>query len=96
MSDRPKPKIFAEPKRHLVVPMPRPGQATVRLDGHQLRIRSCPTCKLYSTIPVCPLCGTETVTSTPDEASLGREQPTLRRGQRPARGLAEGPVSDGE
>ncbi len=80
-----KPKIITDPELHLVIPMPRPGLGTLRVDGHLLRVRHCPTCKLHSTIQVCPLCGTPTETSTPNEESLHRDDaPTLRRGRRPA------------
>lgn len=85
--DKPLPPIVTEAAKHLVIPMPRASQATLRVDGHLLRIRSCPRCKLNSTLPVCPLCGMETVTSTPTEESLKRDAPpvSLTRGRRPER-----------
>ena len=93
MPDKKLPPIVTEAARHLVIPMARTGQATLRVDGHQLRIRKCPRCSLNTTFPVCPLCEMETTTGTPDEASLNRDAApvSLTRGRRPER-LPSSPV----
>jgi hypothetical protein len=88
MADKPLPPIVTQAARHLVVPMPRAGLATFRIDGHLMRVRKCPRCSLNTTIPVCPLCETETITSTPDESALNRSDTrtaSITRGRRPER-----------
>lgn len=66
------PKIVTEASSYLVLPMPRQGMGTVRVDGHLLRVRQCPRCKLYTTIHECPLCATSTKAPAPAEAIASR------------------------
>lgn len=87
MPEKKLPQIVTEAERFLVVPMARASQATLRIEGQLLRLRKCTFCRLNTTFPVCPLCGSETATSTPTEDALGRDAPpvSLTRGRRPER-----------
>lgn len=62
------PKIVTDAPYYLVLPMPRMGMGTFRVDGHLLRVRRCPHCGLHTTIHECPLCATATTTPRPEEA----------------------------
>lgn len=65
------PKIVTEASSYLVLPMPRQGMGTLRVDGHLLRVRRCPRCGLNTTIHECPLCATQTTTPSPETSALG-------------------------
>lgn len=66
--------ILRDPRRFLVLPMPRPMMGSIRVDGHRLRVRACPACGCNTTIQLCPLCGGDTESSRPPEDEASRHR----------------------
>lgn len=94
------PKIVTDASSYLVLPMPRQGMGTLRVDGHLLRVRQCPRCRLHTTIHECPLCGTATTTPSPDAGPTFPLRPSHRalveRSDTSARGRDEASLTAAE